>query len=431
MSTVFQTMELGEISQRLLYLDEERRKNKESIATLQERVEAQHGTVESQKRQIQELEGLLASTRAELVRFTHIERAAEQLREELTLLIETNEEKREKLYKELIRLRQVEQDTLIRQIAEVRGELRPIPRHEEEIQSVRSELGRYSAPIITLQHQLADLSKRSDDRVQSVVFLEEQRRQDTRRTAQLEAEIPRLKKEIDDLVDRLPLLEQAIQVKNKDIDKAADVLKQQVEVIENQRVSEFRWERQVAEWAKLVEQLKQETANMTAQTVRMHEQQEVVRRALAELEPFRERIERRQDEMAEIQRLAEDRQKRILEEWQTGREKEWERFKLNHDERWRENSRFNEKRHARLEAVAEFTRELTGQIEALWDIPEAWTDSIMIGPREWLATWDELTKQRPVMPEPIKPVSRTMPEDLPKIRPLPSAQTTQDEEEET
>jgi len=429
MSSVFQTMESAEISQRLAFLDEERRKDRELILKLQERVESQSGLMTVQKRQIQELEGILASTRAELVKFTHLERSLDQMRAELSLLIETNEGKRDKAYKELTRLRQVEQDAIMRQIGELRNELRPIPRYDEEIQSLQAELSRVSVPIISLQHQLTELDKRGEDRVQSMVFLEEQRRQDNRRIAQVEAEIPKVKKELDDWVDRIPLLEQAIQVKNKEIDKAAELLQQQVEIIENQRVSEFRWERQVAEWAKLVDQLKKETASMTAQTVHIREQQELVRRALAELDPFRQRIERRQNEMAEMQRLSEDRQKRVLEEWQNEREKEWERFKLDSEERWRENARLNERRHARIEAVEGFVRKLLDHIDALWDVHEAWAQSIMIGPREWAATWSELAKQRPPLPEPLKPVSIAPPDDLPRIRPLPAARSPRTEEE--
>jgi chromosome segregation ATPase len=364
-----------------------------------------------------------------LVKFTQLERSLEQMRQELTLLVETNESKRDKAYKELIRLQQVEQDTVVRQIAELRNELRPIPRYDEEIQSLQTELSRVSAPIISLQHQLTELDKRGEDRVQSVVFLEEQRRQDNRRIAQVEAEIPKLKKELDEWIDKIPLLEQAIHSKNKEIDRAAELLEQQAEVIENQRVSEFRWERQVAEWAKLVDQLKKETASMTAQTVHIREQQELVRRALSELEPFRQRIERRQNEMAEMQRLSEDRQKRIAEEWQNEREKEWERFKLDSVERWRENARINERRHARIEAIEEFVRKLLDQIDALWDVHEAWAQSIMIGPREWTSTWSELAKQRPPLPEPLKSVSIAPPEDLPKIRPLPAARSSATEEE--
>lgn len=429
MPSVFETMEMAEISQRLSFLDEERRKDRESIATLLERVEAQTGIIEAQKRQIQELEGVLASTRAELVKFTSLGQALEQLRQELTLLVSSAEEKRDKSSQELSRLRQVEQETVSRQIAELRKELKPIPRYDEEIQGLRSEIGRINAPIIALQHRLADLEKRTDDRLQSLIYLEEQRRHDTRRTTEVEAEISTVKKEIGDLTDKLPLLEQAIQTKNKEIDRAAELLQQQVEVIENQRVSEFRWERQVAEWAKLVEEIKQETASMTTQTVRLREQHALVRRALADLDPFRERIERRQDEMAEIQRLAENRQKRALEEWQTERDKGWERFRLDNNERWRENARLNEKRHSRIEAIEEFVRLFIPQIEALWDIPQAWAESIMIGPREWLATWSELAKQRPPMPEPLKKISLT-PQDMPKIRPLPSAQAAKEDEGE-
>ena len=429
MSTVFQTMELAEISQRLSFLDEERRKDKASIAVLLERIEAQTGKIEAQRRQIQELEQLLTSTRAELVKFTWLERASEQLRQELTLLIEASEEKRDKAYKELTRLRQVEQDTITRHIAELRQELKPIPRYDEEIQVLQAEISRFNPPIIALQHHLAELEKRIDDRLQMLPYLEEQRRQDTRRITEVGAEIPPLKKQIDDLADHLPLLEHAIQTKNKDIDKAAEILQQQTEAIENQRVSEFRWERKVADWAKLVEEIKEEVASMTTQTVRLREQHELVRRSLVDLDPFRERIERRQNEMAEMQRLAEARQKRTLEEWLTEREKEWERFKLEHNERWRENARLNEKRHTRLEALEQFVTSFPPQFEALWEVHEAWAQAFMIGPREWAAAWDELAKQRPPLPEPLKPVS-LVPTDLPKIRPLPSAQASKDEAEE-
>jgi chromosome segregation ATPase len=430
MSSVFETMELAEISKRLSFLDQERRKDKELVATLQERIEGQIGKIDAQARQIQELQSQLTSTRAELVRFTKIERSIEQLREELILLIENNEEKRDRAYRELSRLRQVEQETLVRQIAELRKELKPIPRYDEEIQSIRAEMSRFSPPVIALQNRLAELEKRVTDRVQSLAFLEEQRRQDTRRIAQTEAEIPKLRKGIDELVDRFPLLEQAIRVKNKEIDKAAEILEQQTQVIENQRVTEFRWERRIAEWAKLVDEIKQETAEMTSQTVRLREQHEMVRRALSGLDPFRERIERRQDEMAEMLRLGQDRQKRTMEEWQAEQEKGWERFKLEHDERWRENARFNEKRFSQIQGIEEVLRGLREQIEALWEIPEAWAESFMIGPREWASTWGELASQRPAMPEPLKPASSIVPEQKPMIRPLPSARGGEKPEEE-
>jgi hypothetical protein len=130
-----------------------------------------------------------------------------------------------------------------------------------------------------------------------------------------------------------------------------------------------------------------------------------------------------------MQRLAEDRQKRVMEEWQTEREKEWERFKLDTDERWRENARVSDKREARMSGVEEFLRQLSPQIDALWEIPEAWSQFLVSVPGEWMATWDEMASQRPPMPEPLKspPVA---PSQMPKIRPLPSTQDTTEQEEE-
>jgi chromosome segregation ATPase len=419
-------MEVAEISQRLSFLDKERRKDKELVTSLLERLETQTNQLATQARQIQELEGLLASTRAELTKFTHVENSMEQLRQELSLLMERNEEKRDKAHRELNRLRQVEQEAVTRQLADLRKELEPLPRYDEEMQGLRAENNRHSGLLTNLQHQFAELDKRNEDRLQSVIYLEEQRRQDNRRINQLENTVTTLNQKCDDLSDKTSLLEQAIQTKNKDIDKAADMLEQQSQMIENQRVAEFRWERQITEWTKLVEEIKEESANMTTQTVRLREQHDRVRRALADLDPFRERIERRQDEMVEMQRLSDDRQKRVMEEWQAERDKEWKRFNVGNDERWRENSRLNGQRDTRLDAVANFARMLAPQVNALWEVQDTWAQSIMVGPREWVATWEELTQKRPAMPDPLPSVSPP-PSQLPKIRPLPSAQTDEQE----
>jgi chromosome segregation ATPase len=423
-----QTMELAEISQRLSFLDKERRKDKEMVSSLLERLEAQTNQLTTQARQIQELEGLLASTRAELVKFTHVENSMDQLRQELTLLIEKNEEKRDKAHRELSRLRQVEQETVVRQLADVRKELEPLPRYDEEIKGLRAENTRHSGLITNLQHQFAELDKRSEDRVQSVIYLEEQRRQDNRRINQLEGTVSTLHQKIDDLADKIPLLEQTIQAKNAKIDEAAELMEQQAQMIENQRVDGFRWERQISEWSKLVQEIKQESSSMATQTVRLREQHDQVRRALGDLEPFRERLERRQDEMTEMQRLADDRQKRIMEEWQAERDKDWKRFNVNNDERWRENARLGDQRDKRVGALEDFSRLIAPQVEALWGVQDAWAQSIMVGPREWVSTWGELVKKRPAMPEPLKKVAPP-PSQQPKIRPLPSAQAPEEKGE--
>jgi DNA repair exonuclease SbcCD ATPase subunit len=427
MSTVTQTMELAEISQRVSFLDVERRKDKELIATLLERVEAQTNKLEAQSRQIQELEGVMASARAELARFTQVERAMEQLRQEVALLIEADGEKRDETYRELSRLRQVEQDATTRQITEMRKELDLALRHDEEIKGLRAEAGRINGVVQKMQHQFTELDRRSDDRVQSVIYLEEQRRQDNRRIAQLEGEAAALHKKADDLTGKSSVLEQAIQAKNKKIDEAAELMEQQAQIIEDQRVAEFRWGRQAAEWAKLVEELKEEVANMTSQAMRMREQSDMVRRTLADLESFRERIERRQNEMNEMQRLAQDRQKRKMEEWQAEREKERKLFQLSNEERWRDNGRHNERRDAQIETSEKNVQTLSRHVKALWDMQETWAQSVMISSGEWMATREEYVKGCPPLPEPLKPVP-SAPSQAPEIRPLPSVQAAKEEE---
>jgi hypothetical protein len=117
-----------------------------------------------------------------------------------------------------------------------------------------------------------------------------------------------------------------------------------------------------------------------------------------------------------------------MEEWQAERDKEWKRFNVKNDEHWRENARLDGQRDKRVGALEDFGRMLSPQIEALWNVQNAWAQSIMVGPREWAATWGELVQKRPAMPDPLQTISPP-PSQQPKIRPLPSAHVSDEKGE--
>src|SRR5512139_1948835 len=87
-------MDLTQLSQMVSWLDEEHRRDREEIARLDQRLQNMAIEKQEQSRRIQDLESRLASTAAQLTRFTQIEQALQQLKGEVVVLLDKQTEAR-------------------------------------------------------------------------------------------------------------------------------------------------------------------------------------------------------------------------------------------------------------------------------------------------------------------------------------------------
>src|SRR5450759_1736993 len=87
-------MDLTQLSQMVTWLDEEHRRDREEIAKLDQRLQGMTIENQEQARRIQDLEGRLANTQAQLTRFTQMDQALQQLKNEVTVLLSKETEAR-------------------------------------------------------------------------------------------------------------------------------------------------------------------------------------------------------------------------------------------------------------------------------------------------------------------------------------------------
>ncbi len=143
-------MDLNQIAKRVTWLDEERRRDKDEIARLQSLLDAQAEEMRDQARHIQELEGRHASVQAQLTALPVLERALQQFKDEIVLLVERQEEQRREEARDAARVRLIEQDKKAKQFSEIRKELQHLPRLAEELDLRRAEDQRLGGVVIDL-----------------------------------------------------------------------------------------------------------------------------------------------------------------------------------------------------------------------------------------------------------------------------------------
>ena len=395
-------MDTDQLSQMVTWLDEEHRRSRGENAKLQQRIESQATEIVEQARRIQELEGLLVSTQAQLVRFSQVDQALQQLKNEMVLMLQRQEEQRLKDQRESERLRAAEREAASRSLSEVRKELPRFSRIEEELQQRKAEDQRLSEIVLAVRHQVNSINKDIDERTRSMPFLMEGRAQDNKRIAQLQQETVELFKRTEATANKLPLLESGIQRVERGVaavQPVPDMLRNEVaSFIEGQKLKDIERERQLTTWQQEFEQ--QRTA--------MGEQQKQIqgfdshigdsKRILQGLQGFEESIRRDHHQVAELQRLAEERQRTELDEFIAEDEKRWRKQTLEWDHRWTEQEKINRDLAVGFPPLRKDIETLRTLIRHLWRLQETYAAHRLQEAQRWLGSLEtslgELPKER-------------------------------------
>jgi chromosome segregation ATPase len=368
---VTESMDLTQALQTVSWLDQERRKDKATIAKLEERLKEQERRITRRASQIEELRSSLARVEGQLSQIAEFEQMVSNYKKEMTFQLEQRDEAWRKERAEASRLRRLEHEAMKEHLNRLEKELRVLPRYDEQLSARQAEEERMSEKIQRLEAVIPDLEKRIEEPTNAVSYLEERRRSDHRRITEVEKDIPELHGRIENLAQKLPLIEQSVQKQQPRIEAAIQAVKKYEKPIEELRISDFQREQRMQIYLDQAEEVAEELERIREQTYGFIERRQQVKRALSALEKFKTRIERRQDEMAERQRVAEERIEREWEEWQTERAKKLKKREIVVEQRWQGQEEIHDRHRGRLEALEDVVKLYHDQLNALWETQRA------------------------------------------------------------
>ena len=119
-----------------------------------------------------------------------------------------------------------------------------------------------------------------------------------------------------------------------------------------------------------------EVANLVAQTQKYALLYNQNVQALDGLTAFQTRLEKRQNEIAEMQRLTEERLRRQWEEWQTTFARDWQKRMVNEEDRWRRQDLNNQNSAERFAEIIEQEDLFLLELIALWEELRAAADRL-------------------------------------------------------
>lgn len=387
-------MDFEQIVKRLQWLDEEHRKDKAAIIELEERVAAFEGNIDIVAKQVKPLEKEIAALAPNSARIDQFEAIVTKQREEMKNVLDELEKKYLKREKDIISQHQKELESFNKEIDKLKktqAEIAPIKR---ELKTRATEETRLHQEIKDLKPPIDEAKRAAEEasRVQRV--FDENRKQDMKRIADLQGELTALRKRIDDTrtvadssIDSYKHWEGRIKelMVSENDRKAA-----QKEFIEKQSIAQLDRDRAYKEWNSSYAEFQKQTEKLDTQIQALEDTLRSAKRAQETYNELNTKLERRINEVTEMQRLAED---RLRQEWVTFRaddQKRWTGYTLSQDEGGKDTRKSIQKVEERIAALNDVTQTTQDQLQQVTDATEQQLQELMNVAHEWLSSYERI-----------------------------------------
>lgn len=391
-------MQPEQILKKLDWLDEERRRDKATIVSLEEKVKVLEQNLQSANQQVKELSAELSRLKPLGGRIDQTDEALLKFKVEVKQKFEEAEKEFQRREQEAEKLHRVEIKALDASIQEIRQELGTLAEIRRSLQTRIEEELRLSRTLEEMEEKIADLHRTEEEINRLVRQTEDNRRQDARKITDLQGETTAIRKLYNELQGQFELASvtaKRIESRIAELEGTFSELKQtQIKFIEEQSLLQVERERLWKEWLGKIEQFEQ-TAKEVDQTIQaVDSANRSVQRAQKAVDELTQKVERRVNELTELQRLGEE---RLRQEWvafKSDDQKRWTNYTLVQEELRSEMARQIEKMVSQLGELEENLQTVQDTVASINAQMERNLRNLLDAVYNWAAEYDRTNKNQ-------------------------------------
>jgi chromosome segregation ATPase len=380
-------MEFEQIVNQLNWLDEEHRKDKETIAALQERLTAMESGPLS--KQVKKLDKQLSEMSIAASRMKQLDDILAQQRSEMSRIFQDFEKRHQQNVRETEKRYQIELEGVNKILAEYQKTVSP-----HTLKMLTDEDAHLAQIITELMQKVNDAIRSNDEAQRAYRGFEESRRQDAKRATDMQGEMTALRKHVDEHREKLELNTDTVHYLDTRVTELltaeGDRKQSQVSFVEQIAAAQAERDRSWKEWQSKYENFKKQTESVDAQMLALDETFRSAMRAHKTYEELNQRIERRINEVSETHRLTEE---RLRQEWVTYKsdeQKRWTGYTLLQEETTRELRKKIEKLEERSTSLNDTTQTLHDQLQQTTSTTEEQMQELMNWAHELLTAYERI-----------------------------------------
>ncbi len=310
-------MDLNQVIQLLTWLDEEHRKDKALLMAMQSQIDAQKAQLTEQARQLQDIQASLSRIEGQLPRLGQLDAAVQGVRSEFSGLLAKHSAEQDARDDMRTRSSKLEAESIARIVRQIQERVEGIGSFDQVAALLREEDGKLRGEVARAFNQFLEVNKRLDtqDERLAVLTQETQGSRDGLAANRLEhealsAQHLSLKAVVEALGTRL----------QTQLDQFRSGLEAEAKA---QQAGVNTLQLKLQEWDRRQEELSAEFRSSQPPLARWNKQLEEFaaqfdrnRKTLYDMQELEQQIRQQGSEVAELQRLAVERQRTELREWQ-------------------------------------------------------------------------------------------------------------------
>jgi chromosome segregation ATPase len=385
-------METDQLQKRIQWVEEDRRKEKDAIALLENRLNTLEGSLAASQQQGKDLSSEITRLSAIIFRMDQYDQALIKARQESKQAIDEVDKTVRIRYDETEKIRRAEARSIESSIVELQKQLEVIPRLDKNIQSrVDIEIA-IRRSIDELRGKIDAVRIEEEEYTRTIRLLEDGRRQDAKRIVDLQGEVNALRKRVDDQRGQTELFNSNIRKVETRLNELVAIEAERKDLMTNfldkQAVTQIERERTWKEWQARFDTIEKQAVDIESQLVNLDTTHREVKRTQGTLEELTQKVERRINEITEIQRLSED---RFRQEWVTFKgddQKRWTNYTLTVEEQRNEAKRQYDKLAEQGTHLEDGLQEVNDLVQQANELAEKRLQSIMAIAHEWVTTYE-------------------------------------------
>ncbi len=354
-------MQQEQIEKRLEWLDENRRKDADAISRIMERLSNIEESVEKQVHHGQEMAEELTRLTALATRINQIDDTLVQHRKEVSKQVTDAEERRTKKEKELEKIRHADLKENANTLDDIRQQLQDLQSLSEQTNERKQEEIRISKELDNFRKELDDFIANDDLRSRSLASMEEGRKQDAKRVADVQSEVSNIRQSIHQLHGEFDSVQDRVRRTEIQISELRASEEEQSELqkiwAEQQSLKQTEFERVWKEKEKKFDEYIKRGGELDERLLAFEVSYQNLKQVKDDFDKALDRLERRINEVTEMHRINTDRAKQEWSAFQADDQKRWNTYKLTVDEQWREHNRLHDKITAQLDLLEENSTE--------------------------------------------------------------------------
>ncbi len=379
-------MEFEQLVNRLDWLEKEYRKTKDALTALEEQTVSLETSVNAAAKQIKGLGKEVSEVSSIAPRIDQFDSMIVKVRSELTKLVEQNEKNTLQREQEEAKQQQKQRDEINKSLADLKKNLNPAD-IKKKFKENESENQRMVNNIAALKDRVEDVLQASDGVIQGQKLIDTARKNDLKVIADLQGEVTALRKRVDESRDKTTLFGDSLKNLEKRISEllSSELERKQTQTsfFEQNTIAQRDREKAFKEWDEKYAEFQKETGTLQSKVLELDDTLRAAKKAQEMYVELNTKLERRINEVTEMQRLAED---RLRQEWLTFKaedQKRWTGYTLSSEETGRDMRKDLTKVEERLTTLSDASQFMQDQLHQSSDLAEKKLEELVNINHEW------------------------------------------------